>query len=102
MAEGAPDSHTRAGGLLMLAGRNEQVARLNDAVQAARAGRGQLGQAAAFALPGGRQVSFHIGDQVLIRRSDHYQQATTGEAVLNGCRGVVTDIMLAGVAVAWR
>ncbi|MBV9447899.1 MAG: hypothetical protein JO345_18610 [Streptosporangiaceae bacterium] len=101
-AAGAPDAHTRAAGLVMLAATNDTVTRINEAVQAVRAADQQLGEAATYALPGGRQVSFHVGDQVLIRRNDRTQAATSGEPVLNGYRGVVTAITPAGVAVAWR
>ncbi|MBV8996132.1 MAG: relaxase domain-containing protein, partial [Pseudonocardiales bacterium] len=101
-AEGAPDPHTRTAGLFMLAATNDTVTRINEAVQAVRAAEHQLGEAATYALPGGRQVSFHVGDQVLIRRNDRTQAATSGEPVLNGYRGVVTAITPAGVAVAWR
>jgi conjugative relaxase-like TrwC/TraI family protein len=102
LAVGAPDPHTRADGLLMIAKTNEQVTRINQAVQAVRAAREQLGEGRAFALPAGREVTFHIGDQVLYRRNDRHQQAVTGDPVLNGYRGVVTGITAEGVAVAWR
>lgn len=101
-AEGAPDPHTRAEGLLMVAATNDMVDRLNAGVQAVRDAEGQLGAGRDFALPGGRSVSFHVGDQVLIRRNDRTQQAVSGEAVLNGYHGTVTDVTSAGVAVAWR
>jgi hypothetical protein len=102
LSQGAPDPHTRAEGLLMLAATNEQVTRINEAVQAVRAAQEQLGEGRAFALPKGREVRFHVGDQVLYRRNDRHQQAVTGEPVLNGYRGVVTGITAEGVAVAWR
>jgi hypothetical protein len=101
-AQGAPDAHTRAAGLVMLAATNDTVTRINEAVQAVRAAEGQLGEAATYALPGGRQVRFHVGDQVLIRRNDRTNAATSGEPVLNGYRGVVTAITPVGVQVAWR
>jgi conjugative relaxase-like TrwC/TraI family protein len=102
LAEGAPDPHTRADGLLMIARTNEQVTRINQAVQAVRATQEQLGQGRSFALPAGREVTFRVGDQVLIRRNDRHEQAVTGEPLLNGYRGVVTDIAAEGVRVAWR
>lgn len=102
LREGAPDPHTLTAGLLMVAGTNEQVARINDATQAVRHSRGELGPAGSFRLPGGRVVRFHVGDLVVIRRNDRYQQSVTGDAVLNGYRGVVTGITAEGVEVAWR
>ncbi|MGQ0776312.1 MAG: AAA family ATPase [Pseudonocardiales bacterium] len=99
---GAPDPHTQTAGLLMLAATNEQVARINDATQAVRQARGELGDGATYRLPGGRETRFHVGDLVLIRRNDRHQQAVTGDAVLNGYRGVVTAVTPDGVEVAWR
>jgi conjugative relaxase-like TrwC/TraI family protein len=102
LSAGAPDPHTHAAGLLMLAATNEQVARINDAMQAVRVAEDQLGDGREFALPAGRQVRFHLGDQVLIRRNDRHNQAVTGDPVLNGYRGVVTGVDEQGVSVEWR
>jgi hypothetical protein len=99
---GAPDPHTLTAGLLMLAATNEQVGRINDATQAVRHTRGELGAGVSFRLPGGNLVRFHVGDLVLIRRNDRHQQAVQGDAVLNGYRGVVTAVTPTGVEVAWR
>lgn len=100
--EGAPDPHTLTAGLVMLAATNEQVSRINDAMQAVRAARGELGDAASYRLAGGRQAVFRVGDLVMIRRNDRTEQAVTGAPVLNGYRGVVTAITAEGVEVAWR
>ncbi|MFC4859505.1 MobF family relaxase [Actinophytocola glycyrrhizae] len=100
--EGAPDPHTQIGGLVMLAATNEQVGRINDAVQAVRAARGELGDARTYQLAGGRRASFHVGDLVMVRRNDRTEQAVTGAPVLNGYRGVITAITADGVEVAWR
>jgi hypothetical protein len=102
LREGAPDPHTQTAGLLMLAATNEQVARINDATQAVRQARGELGPGATYRLPGGREARFRVGDLVLIRRNDRRHQAVTGDAVLNGYRGVVTGVSREGVEVAWR
>ena len=101
-AEAAPDPHTLAAGLVMLAATNEATERINQATQAVRLAHGRLGPAATFSRGGGREISFHVGDQVLIRRNDRTGQAVAGEAVLNGYRGVVTAITPAGVRVGWR
>jgi conjugative relaxase-like TrwC/TraI family protein len=100
--DGAPDPHTLTAGLVMLAATNEQVTRINDAVQAVRHTRGELGQAATYHLAGGRQARFQVGDLVMIRRNDRHGQNVTGAAVLNGYRGVVTAITTDGVEVTWR
>lgn len=102
LREGAPDPHILTAGLLMLAATNEQVARINEATQAVRQARGELGDGANLRLPGGRETRFHVGDLVLIRRNDRHQQAVTGDMVLNGYRGVVTAVTGEGVEVAWR
>ncbi|TDV45342.1 MobF family relaxase [Actinophytocola oryzae] len=102
LREGAPDPHALTAGLLMLAATNEQVARINEATQAVRQARGELGDSANLRLPGGRETRFHVGDLVLIRRNDRHQQAVTGDMVLNGYRGVVTAVTGEGVEVAWR
>lgn len=102
LREGAPDPHALTAGLLMLAATNEQVARINEATQAVRQARGELGDGANLRLPGGRETRFHVGDLVLIRRNDRHQQAVTGDTVLNGYRGVVTAVTPDGMEVAWR
>jgi conjugative relaxase-like TrwC/TraI family protein len=99
---GAPDPHTLTAGLLMLAATNEQVGRINDATQAVRHRRGELGAGVSFRMPGGNLVRFHTGDLVLVRRNDRHEQAVQGDAVLNGYRGVVTAVTPKGVEVEWR
>ncbi|MGH3572885.1 MAG: MobF family relaxase [Pseudonocardiaceae bacterium] len=102
-AAGAPDPHTRAAGLVMVSATNEATRRINEAVQAVRVAEHQLGdKAATYPLGGGREVTFHLGDQVLIRTNDRTNQATSGEPVLNGYRGVITAITPAGVTVQWH
>lgn len=102
LAEGAPDPHTQTSGVLMLAATNEMVERINRVVQGVRGGEGQLGEGRDFALPGGREVTFRVGDHVLIRTNDRHQDAVTGEAVLNGYRGVVSAVSRRGVSVEWH
>lgn len=99
---GAPDVHTQTAGLVMLAHSNEQVTRINHAVQAVRRADGELGEAARYRTSRGGEVTVHVGDQVLIRRNDRHGIAVTGEAVLNGYRGVVRSIDDTGVGVEWR
>lgn len=101
-ARGAPDAHTRADGLLMLAKTNEQVGRINEAVQAVREEEGQLGEGRTFLLPGGRQVTFRVGDQAILRRNDRTAQAVQGEGVLNGYRAIVIGVEEAEVRVEWH
>ena len=100
--EGASDPHTLTAGLVMLAATNDQVTRINQATQAVRHAKGELGAGSTFRLLGGRDTRFHVGDLVLIRRNDRHQQAVRGDDVLNGYRGVVTAITTDGVEVSWR
>ena len=105
MAEraGAPDPHAEMRGVVMLAATNEAVERLNDAAQAVRAATGELGQARSYQVRGGREVTLHEGDHVLIRLNDRAQRMHAGPDVLNGYRGVIETIGAdGGVAVAWR
>lgn len=101
-ADGAPDPHTLAEGLLMLASTNERVTRLNQVTQAARRADGQLGAGRDYAIPHNPPARFHVGDLVLLRRNDRIGEAVTGEGVLNGYRGVVTAVSRRGVSVAWH
>lgn len=61
LRDGAPDPHTQTAGPLMLATTNEQVSRINDATQAVRQTRRELGDGASYRLPGGREARFHVG-----------------------------------------
>ncbi|GGM83969.1 hypothetical protein GCM10012275_63220 [Longimycelium tulufanense] len=99
--QGVPDPHTQIKGLLAVAGTNEQVRRINEAIQTVRAHRGELGPSRTLTLPHG-QLTVHVGDQVLIRRNDRHEAETTGDAVLNGYRGVVTALEPDGVRVVWH
>ncbi|MEU4807407.1 MobF family relaxase [Actinosynnema sp. NPDC023587] len=105
---GAPDPHTEARGVLMLAATNEQVARLNTTAQAVRLAEGELaGPGTTYDVGDDRRATFHIGDQVLIRRNDRTGEQVDGDGVLNGYRGVVTALhdgtgnRPEGVEVAW-
>jgi conjugative relaxase-like TrwC/TraI family protein len=105
---GAPDPHTEARGVLMLAATNEQVARLNTTAQAVRLAEGELaGPGATYDVGDDRKATFHVGDQVLIRRNDRTGEQVDGDGVLNGYRGVVTALhdgtgeRPEGVEVAW-
>lgn len=100
--QGAPDPHTQAAGLVMLAATNAQVDRINQATQAVRLAEGELGEGRRYRTPGGGELAVHVGDQVLIRRNDRRGLAVTGERVLNGYRGVVTGISDQGVDVEWH
>lgn len=102
--QGAGDAHTEMRGLVMLAGTNTQVRRLNEAAQAMRLSEGELGEHRRYDIAGGTQLTLHVGDSVLMRindRAGHY--VIGGPHVLNGYRAVVTDIRDDGsLAVEWQ
>lgn len=100
---GAPDPHTQIRGLIMLAATNAHVERINQAVQAVRVADGELGPSAIYTLPAGRTLTVHVGDQVLLRTNDRRGLAITGDAVLNGYRGIITHLdQDHGPTVAWQ
>ena len=95
-----PNVHDRIEQLLMLAGTNADVDRLNAAAQVIRTEVGELGPARTFALPGGQQLTLHEGDQVMFRVNDRRDD---GPDVLNGYRGIITGFDEDGsVIVQWR
>lgn len=100
---GAPDAHAEMRGVVMLASSNEAVGRLNEAAQAVREAAGELGPQRTYDVRGGRSLTLHEGDHVLIRLNDRSQRMHEGPDVLNGYRGVVEGIETDGrVRVAWR
>jgi len=95
-----PDPHERIAQLLMLAGTNADVDRLNDTAQVIRREVGELGPARSFALPGGQHLILHVGDQVMFRVNERRDD---GPDVLNGYRGIITGFGQDGsVTVQWR
>ncbi|NNH21714.1 MobF family relaxase [Pseudokineococcus marinus] len=100
---GAPDAHAEMRGVVMLASSNEAVGRLNEAAQAVREAAGELGPQRTYDVRGGRTLTLHEGDHVLIRLNDRAQRMHEGPDVLNGYRGVVEGIETDGrLRVAWR
>jgi hypothetical protein len=101
--EGAPDPHTQMRGLVMLAATNEQVDRINLAVQAVRKAAGELGQGFGYRAAAGHTLTLHQGDHVLLRINDRRQRMHDGSGVLNGYRGLVEAIDQTGhLHVAWQ
>jgi conjugative relaxase-like TrwC/TraI family protein len=108
--QGVPSAHDELRGLVMLAGTNEQVRRLNQAAQALRRTHDQLGAAHTYRLPRGEDLTLHVGDHVLLRLNDRRLRHGATAPVLNGYRGVVTHIVAPGdgerepgtVTVEWR
>jgi hypothetical protein len=105
--QGAPDPHTQMRGLVMLAATNEQVHRINQAVQAVQAVRvaaGELEGGRRYRSAAGHDLTLHEGDHVLLRINDRQQRLHEGgPGVLNGYRGVVEAIARAGhLHVAWQ
>ncbi|GAB3977637.1 hypothetical protein GCM10029978_067890 [Actinoallomurus acanthiterrae] len=101
-----PDAHDAIENVLMLAGRNTDVDELNAAARAIRRSTGEIATGeVSFDLAAGGQISFAVGDIVLIRRNEYraWQSKGTHSDVLNGYRGLVTAVdRLRGVEVEWR
>jgi len=96
------DPYDRIERLLVMAGSNEDVDRLNDGAQAIRVAAGELdaNRARPFVRRGGSRITLLPGDQVLIRLN---QRRPDGPDLLNGYRGVITRIDGRGhVEVQWR
>lgn len=98
------DPWQRIGSHLLMAGTRADVAALNDAAQAIRVDAGELDAAAGreYRLPGGRYVTFHQGDQVMLRINDR-DRARPGPALLNGRRGLIEriDPVTGRLTIAW-
>lgn len=101
---GAPDPHTQMRGLVMLAATNDQVRRLNQAAQTMRLHHDELGPGRTYQLAGSDDLRLHVGDHILLRRNDRAGEHTHGTPVLNGYRGVVTEIddHDGSLTVTWR
>jgi hypothetical protein len=102
---GAEAVHDELAGVLVLAGTNAAVERLNLAARALRREQGEItGPDRTYRIAGGRSIALAVGDHVRVRRNDY--RARRGEAeldVLNGYRGRVTAIDERGrVQVEWR
>lgn len=95
------DVHDEIEDLLMLAARNEDVDVLNAGARDLLQRGGHLTGERTFVLPGGGRLPLAVGDLVRVRRND-YQSRHGGVDVLNGYRGVVTDVGPNGVRVQWR
>ncbi|MGJ3510133.1 MobF family relaxase [Enemella sp. A6] len=100
---GAPDAWTALEGVVMIAGTNESVDRLNATVQGMREQQGEVSNVTEWHLAAGRVERFGVGDQVMLRRNDRQGRLTGGQAVVNGQRALVTDTHPDhGVTVQWK
>ncbi|MEV6967568.1 MobF family relaxase [Hamadaea sp. NPDC051192] len=85
------DPHDRIAQLLLMAGTNADVDRLNAAAQAIRLAAGELpgDDPHVYVLAGGQRVAFHVGDQVLLRLNERRADSPD---LLNGYRGVIVGV----------
>ncbi|MGR6913629.1 MobF family relaxase [[Actinomadura] parvosata] len=103
-AEG-PAVHDELADLLVLAGTNDAVNRLNLAARAIRRELGELsGPERIYHLAGGATIALAVGDHVRVRKNDYRARRGEGPVdVLNGYRGCITAIdPRRGVQVEWR
>ncbi|MFC5820966.1 MobF family relaxase [Nonomuraea harbinensis] len=91
--------------VLVLAGTNEAVERLNLTSRALRRELGEItGPERTYRIAGGRSIALAVGDHVRVRRNDYRARRGEGELnVLNGYRGRVVAIDVRDrVQVEWR
>ncbi|MCS0606000.1 AAA family ATPase [Streptomyces sp. LP11] len=86
------DPHDLIESLTVLAAKNADVDVLNLGAQQIRRQRGELGAEHRYALSGGAEVNFAVGDLVRVRQNDYRSRRGEGPDVLNGYRAVVTAI----------
>lgn len=97
--------HDELADVLVLAGTNEAVERLNLAARAVRRELGEItGPERTYRIAGGRSIALAVGDHVRVRRNDYRARRGEGELnVLNGYRGTVIAIDVRDqVQVEWR
>ncbi|MFI6713492.1 MobF family relaxase [Nonomuraea sp. NPDC050478] len=97
--------HDELADVLVLAGTNEAVERLNLAARALRRELGEItGPERTYRIAGGRNITLAVGDHVRVRRNDYRARRGEGELnVLNGYRGTVVAIDARDqVQVEWR
>ncbi|GAA2418708.1 hypothetical protein GCM10010404_91640 [Nonomuraea africana] len=102
---GPQEVHDELAGVLVLAGTNEAVDRLNLAARAVRRELGEIvGPERRYAIAGGRHLVLAVGDHVRVRKNDYRARRGDGPIdVLNGYRGRVKAIDERGrVKVEWR
>ncbi|WP_394622438.1 MobF family relaxase (plasmid) [Lentzea sp. JNUCC 0626] len=98
--QGAPNPFVEQRGLLMVASTNEMVDRLNEGAQALRSVAGELGVGRTYDVAGGKTLTLHEGDYVMVRVNERQKGSPD---VLNGYRGVVDAVNTDGsVAVRWE
>ncbi|MER5326327.1 AAA family ATPase [Streptosporangium roseum] len=100
------DVHDKLAAVLVLAGSNADVERLNLAARAIRRQTGELvGPDRLYRLPGGRTLALAVGDHVRLRTNDYRARKRRGKNadVLNGYRGTIIAIHDdRSVSVQWR
>ncbi|MBT2234431.1 MobF family relaxase [Nonomuraea sp. NEAU-A123] len=105
LTNGGPQTHDELAGLLVLAGTNEAVNRLNLAARAIRRELCELsGPDRIYRLAGGASIALAVGDHVRVRKNDYRARRGEGPVdVLNGYRGCITALdHRHGVQVEWR
>lgn len=98
------DPHENLRNLLLLAGRNADVDRLNQGARAIRSAAGELGDDHTFALTDGGLLDLAVGDLVRTKLNDRRARRTEGREpdILNGYRGIVLAVDQRGALVEWQ
>ncbi|WP_404871065.1 MobF family relaxase (plasmid) [Kitasatospora griseola] len=98
------DPHENLRSLLLLAGRNNEVDRLNAGARAIRRAAGELGPDTTFPLADGGLLDLAVGDLVRTKVNDRRARRTEGREpdILNGYRGLVLAVDERGALVEWQ
>jgi len=90
------DPHAQIEGLLVLAGTNKDVDALNAGARALRESAGELGETRTYLTSGGRSLDVSVGDIIITRVTERRGDEPD---LLNGWRGVVTNVDADGIDV---
>lgn len=98
------DPFERISAVLLMAGINADVDKLNAGARAIRIAAGEVEPGREFRRAGGGRIEISNGDVVMTRANDYRACRTKGAEmdVLNGYRGVVTAVDERGITVRWR
>lgn len=98
------DPFARIGAVLLMAGINADVDKLNAGARAIRIAAGEIEPGREFRRAGGGRIEISNGDVVMTRANDYRLRRTEGAEmdVLNGYRGIVVGVDERGITVRWR
>lgn len=98
------DLFARIAATLLMAGTNADVDKLNAGARAIRIAAGEIQPGREYRRAGGGRIQISVGDVVMTRANDYRKRRTRGAEmdVLNGYRGIVTEVSERGITVVWK